>query len=61
MYKKISEMAFMDQNKGPSGYNDECLVSMVLMEASTMYKDVTVAKGPQNNQHFGCYIQKYEK
>ena len=26
-----------------------------------MYKDVTVAKGPQNNQHFGCYIQKQEK
>ena len=26
-----------------------------------MYNDVTVAKGPQNNQHFGCYNQKMEK
>ena len=26
-----------------------------------MYKDVTVTKCPQNNQHFGCYIQKQEK
>ncbi len=29
----MSEMALMDQNNGPSGDNDECLVSMVLMEA----------------------------
>ena len=51
-------MALMDKHNGPLGDNYECLVSMVLMEASAICKDVNVAKGPKNNKHFGCYNKK---